>query len=424
MPLYTPNGGAATSGGALTSGGIETAAKSLGQRLNAEYLGRMAEVGETATVGALVDGDAVATAIGSNGWVPGWDTGGDTANPALRVLRCRPAVGHQPEWLGADTTTVTVGPGSDTGAMLWVEFDYTGSAIDLLIRQGGTGGFEAQATVWVDGRPVYEVTQDVAAASGVGGGGRIRIPITFADPRRRLIALEFRTSFGEFIGADVQPSTLTAYPTGSSKGPRVLVAGDSYGEGGSATPDRGFVGLLPLLIPSWRDVWNGSSGSTGYAEDGARVSLVDRYTTDIVDLDPNIVIVAAGINDQTSYLADPAPVLTAATTVWDGITAALPNVELIVVGPFFPRSGAGLPAEMAEMDAALRGLAVERGLRYISPITGEWITGTGHVGAPASDGNADLYISSDGTHPSAAGHAYLAWRLAGHLTLPQFDSGV
>lgn len=70
------------------------------------------------------------------------------------------------------------------------------------------------------------------------------------------------------------------------------------------------------------------------------------------------------------------------------------------------------------MDTALAALAAARGLRYISPIAEGWITGNGKVGATTGNGNADIYISSDGTHPSNAGHEYLAWRLAGHLGVP------
>lgn len=110
--------------------------------------------------------------------------------------------------------------------------------------------------------------------------------------------------------------------------------------------------------------------------------------------------------------------LNAATTVWDAILAALPDSELVIIGPFFPRGGTGMSADMVLMDDGLKERADARGLRYISPIAEEGITGTGKVSAPVGDGNADIYISSDGTHPTPAGHKYLAWRIAGHLLTP------
>ncbi|MBC8040380.1 MAG: hypothetical protein H7Y06_07555, partial [Opitutaceae bacterium] len=47
---------------------------------------------------------------------------------------------------------------------------------------------------------------------------------------------------------------------------------------------------------------------------------------------------------------------------------------------------------------------------FISPKG--WITGTGKVGTTTATGNANYYISADGTHPSPEGHAYLGRKLA------------
>jgi lysophospholipase L1-like esterase len=41
-----------------------------------------------------------------------------------------------------------------------------------------------------------------------------------------------------------------------------------------------------------------------------------------------------------------------------------------------------------------------------------WQTGTGTVAHPKGDGNGDLYVSADGTHPTEAGSVYLGTRLA------------
>jgi lysophospholipase L1-like esterase len=41
-----------------------------------------------------------------------------------------------------------------------------------------------------------------------------------------------------------------------------------------------------------------------------------------------------------------------------------------------------------------------------------WQTGTGTEATPKGDGNGDLYLSGDGTHPNEAGVVYLAGRLA------------
>jgi lysophospholipase L1-like esterase len=46
-----------------------------------------------------------------------------------------------------------------------------------------------------------------------------------------------------------------------------------------------------------------------------------------------------------------------------------------------------------------------------------WQTGTGNEASPKGDGNGDLYVSSDGTHPNEAGVAYLSGRLAVSIRL-------
>lgn len=43
------------------------------------------------------------------------------------------------------------------------------------------------------------------------------------------------------------------------------------------------------------------------------------------------------------------------------------------------------------------------------------VTGTGDAGSPAGDGNAHVFISSDGRHPTRTGFEHLAHRLADKL---------
>jgi hypothetical protein len=54
-------------------------------------------------------------------------------------------------------------------------------------------------------------------------------------------------------------------------------------------------------------------------------------------------------------------------------------------------------------------------LSFIDNIAEQWITGTGNVPVPKGNGNADLYISADGTHPTQAGHDYVGQRLAADI---------
>jgi lysophospholipase L1-like esterase len=317
--------------------------------------------------------------------------------------------------IAPDPTVVTFAPGTSTGTALEVTTQYEGAAIDVLLRNGGT-----TKRIYVDGLLAATVTNADLTAAGVTGGQVARLPLTFADARRRTI-MYVEESGGEFKGFDIRPGYNLSYPAGQAKGPRVLFSGDSFVEGTGVTAGFGMARWLAWDM-AWADLWKAGSGSTGYYYDGTRLALVDRYVNDLIAQAPNILIIAMGLNDRVQWNTDPAPVIAAATTIYDAVAVGLPNAEVIVVGPWSPQGAGYVQTGLAPMDAALQALVEAHGWRYISPIQEDWITGNGKVGATTGNGNADIYISSDGTHPSDAGHEYLAWRLAGHLATPYLPS--
>jgi lysophospholipase L1-like esterase len=54
-------------------------------------------------------------------------------------------------------------------------------------------------------------------------------------------------------------------------------------------------------------------------------------TNDVINLNPDIVIVAGGINDSSGYTA--AAIQTEAAALFAAIQAGVPNVTIIVVSP-------------------------------------------------------------------------------------------
>ncbi len=68
----------------------------------------------------------------------------------------------------------------------------------------------------------------------------------------------------------------------------------------------------------------------------------------------------------------------------------------------------------------MKTAALARNLVFIDPLVATdpsqvnagWITGSGNAANPKADGNADQYISADGTHPTDLGHQFLALKLA------------
>jgi hypothetical protein len=319
-------------------------------------------------------------------------------NANLQVLGTRPvqstATFPRYDYIIPDPTIVTYAPGSPAGTSIDASTAFFGTKINVLLRNGGND----PKRIYVDGLLAATITLANLTSAGITSGSIGRVPLTFPSIRNRTITV---LGDDEFPGFETEVAYPISYPSTQPKGPRVLVVGDSFTEGtGATSAGFGFVRWVSWHM-GWRDVWRAGSGSTGYVADGTRQALIDRYTNDIITQAPDICVIAMGINDLTDYVASPATVTSAATTIWDAVTAALPNCELVILGPFPNGGGVSVSAGLVAMDAALRALATTRGLRYISPIGEGW-----------------TFTRADATHPDDAGHADIAQRVAGHLAVP------
>jgi lysophospholipase L1-like esterase len=285
-----------------------------------------------------------------------------------------------------------------------MEFDYSGSQLEFQVRGDGAG------TIYVvsaGDRPVATLSPGLPS-----DGSNYRYLVTFPDARLRTIRIEGSGALGPIT----RQSTATVALPESRSGPRVIVLGDSWTEGtGSGSVLLGYARQLGTIM-GWRDIWSSGSGGTGYLADGVttppRKTFRARSATDVIAPAPNVVIVAGGIND-TAFTG--AQVGAEATLLYAALVAGLPDVQIIVIGPWWPKAASTITNQVEANRVAIRAAAIAAGLYFIDPVAEGWITGTGHVGATTGDGNADVFISADGAHPSAAGHQYLAERLAGHL---------
>jgi lysophospholipase L1-like esterase len=194
--------------------------------------------------------------------------------------------------------------------------------------------------------------------------------------------------------------------------PRVLIFGDSWTYGSAAAlPTLGYAYVIADRL-GWQATVDGERGS-GYLRPGnegggtygQRIARLDPA------LDPDLVIVEGSINDRLRF---PKGYADAVTSAWDDLAALYPEARIVILGP----APQVLPVQesTARIDETLARLAADRGWWYVSPIADEWITADNYVEV------IDTGIGRD--HPSTAGHAYLAQRLADALALVSEDAAV
>ncbi|MET0249067.1 MAG: SGNH/GDSL hydrolase family protein [Sphingobium sp.] len=254
--------------------------------------------------------------------------------------------------------------------------------------------------------------------------------VDFAGVRRpRTITVE-ASDTNALRGVAVRPTSNIWRPTGEPDRIVAIATGDSYSEGqGASSP--GLFAWPKILgrLMGWSDVRQVAVGGTGYLNWGgglnrSRISAqIGRWlivNNDLSREDVAIVTVAAGYNDHGAVggtIYPPEEIATQALADWRAIRALLPRATIVVMGP---HAGArGPDGRTQAIEAALQARFVQwrDANALFVPVVGAggttpWIFGTGRVGAPTGNGNADIAISSDGVHPSDAGHMIYARRAA------------
>ena len=200
---------------------------------------------------------------------------------------------------------------------------------------------------------------------------------------------------GEGEGVVVTPAPLVL-----PEQPTVLIFGDSWTYGSAASdPALGYAYVVADEA-GWSTVVDGVRGS-GYLRPGIDgPSFGDRIAVLDPSLRPDLVIVQGSINDRREGAAGYTQAVDAA---WDRLTEIYPDAQIVILGP----APQVLPveSETARIDRDLADRAAARGWWYISPIEDGWIT----------DANYREIIDTSEVgrdHPSTAGHASLASRLA------------
>lgn len=196
-----------------------------------------------------------------------------------------------------------------------------------------------------------------------------------------------------------QPSAPTEAPTAPLT---VAFLGDSYtgGSGMGGVGADGWPGLLSAAEgwPFSREssLWS-AQGGTGYLMAGDATQPLPARAATAVEAQPDVVIVAAGINDVGRF--QPEAIRTAASETFSTIRAASPQTRIIAVGPFWPTTRAMSPDLDATRDA-IYAAAQDAGVT-------DWIDPQPWM--------ADIEIGADNVHPTDAGHQVLADRMSAAL---------
>jgi lysophospholipase L1-like esterase len=262
----------------------------------------------------------------------------------------------------------------------------------------------------VDGLFVSKAYYKNTGAYGAAGEIRyVTLDFTSVGGRAmRHIVMEFNIGF---YSVNVAP---TATVSKVGKIPlKVAVVGDSFNTTGAPTTFEGFTPFLGDILGIQNMIGLGVP-TTGYLGGTGQLPFEQRIM-DIQYVNPDVLFITGGYNDS-GFL--PADVTKAVKSYIKAIRAIYPGLPIVAFGDFGGNRSAD-PAWIganAAIDSAYADLILtDANLYYVkcmSDPTGGWMTGSGNVSNLKNDGNSDIYILNDDTHPNPVGKMYLALRMA------------
>jgi lysophospholipase L1-like esterase len=231
-----------------------------------------------------------------------------------------------------------------------------------------------------------------------------RVKIANGSSAMRGYRIEFE-NFLYFAGVDVSGTIQKWDPAGLT----ILVTGDSHTAGTGATSN--LLGMAQRLKEALGvdNVLAQGQGGTGYLATSVAgtETMRARIPNEITPRNPDLIIDLAGYNDQVSSAA---AIQAEVTAYYAALTAALPNVPVIKIGP--PRrgisTGAGFTPTQTRNDAIKAAVQADsrygRLVFFVDSWAADWEHGTGRVGATTGDGNADTWVGTDNVHRTDTGH--------------------
>lgn len=180
----------------------------------------------------------------------------------------------------------------------------------------------------------------------------------------------------------------------------IAVIGDSYTTGGdlgglgsNGWTARAWQWLTQQGIPISADV--SAEGGAGYGTRGNHGSVFEDLTARAVKPDDVLVVFFGSRNDQA---VDPTQLSILAWGTFQLARSSAPKARFLVIGPPWPT--ADPPEAVLRIRDTLKYQAGIVGATFIDPIAAGWFVGRPEL------------IGKDGVHPTDAGHAYMAEKIA------------
>lgn len=261
--------------------------------------------------------------------------------------------------------------------------------------------------------------QDPTAA---GGNIRRLVKVDFGSRKIRNITVSSSVVSGGTAGIYVTNKD-QVFPYSPNVCGQFLDISDSYG--GYTTGGMATGGPASAIYSAIQSAVIAQYGGSGYNVTNGGTTYLQRLQAFVsAGNSPKIIKVSGGINDAAN-----AATQTAINDFYSWVSINLPDCLLLVTGPWCPNQSLITGTDKyTQINGWIKSALQASGVRYVFMdtlsgsmdssfkdsilSTSPWITGSGKEGATTGTGNADLYISSDGTHPSVAGLDYLSRRVA------------
>jgi len=208
-------------------------------------------------------------------------------------------------------------------------------------------------------------------------------------------------------GCAAGTSTARSRPTAPPPRPSVYFLGDSYTVGVNGTPASRTYASVLARWQGWRTAIAGYPFAGFVHRDKHGRDYAGLFRRELAHRpSPRMLVIAGAHNDRR----EPAKrIVRKASALLTGVHRYWPRTRLVVVGPMW--GGDPTPGGL-RVRTAVRAAAHARHVPFVDPLGERWITGDRRAGT----GNAPTYVLPDQTHPTVAGHRYIAGRLRADLS--------